>query len=100
MSKVIFTVHYEIKPEKREEYLNSIKELKLLIKPDGMENYSVFEVKGKPNNFQEMFVFSSEEAFESYEDNLDERTSLLISKITEMQIKQTSKYLTLIEVQL
>ncbi len=100
MSKVIFTVQYEIKPEKREEYLSSIKELKLLIKPEGMESYSVYEVKGKSNNFQEIYVFSSEEAYDSYEDSLDERTNLLISKITEMTIKQSSKYSTLVEVQL
>jgi quinol monooxygenase YgiN len=100
MSKVIFTVQYEIKPEKREEYLSSIKELKLLIKPEGMESYAVYEVKGKSNNFQEIYVFSSEEAYDSYEDSLDERTNLLISKITEMTIKQSSKYSTLVEVQL
>ncbi len=100
MSKVIFTVQYEIKPEKREEYLSSIKELKLLIKPEGMESYSVYELRGRSNNFQEIYVFSSEEAYDSYEDSLDERTNLLISKITEMTIKQSSKYSTLVEVQL
>lgn len=100
MSKVIFTVQYEIKPEKREEYLNSVKELKLLIKPEGLESYSVYELKGKLNNFQEIYLFSSEEAYDSYEDSLDERTNLLISKITEMTIKQSSKYTTYVEVEL
>lgn len=100
MPKVIFTVQYEIKPEKRDEYLNSIKELKLLVKPEGMESYSLYEIKGKPNNFQEIYVFSSEEAYDSFEDSFDERTNLLLSKITEMTVKQSSKYLTLVEVQL
>jgi antibiotic biosynthesis monooxygenase (ABM) superfamily enzyme len=100
MSKVLFTVQYEIKPEFRSEYLNSIKELKMLIKPEGLESYSVYEVKGKPNNFQEIYLFSSEEAYEAYEDSLDERTNLLISKITEMTLKQSSKYSTLVELQL
>jgi L-rhamnose mutarotase len=99
MSKVIFTVQYEIKPEKREEYLNSIRELKLLIKPDGLESYSIYEVKGKSNYFQEIYVFTSEEAYEMYEDNIDERTNLLISKITEMTVNHSSKYLTLVEIQ-
>lgn len=100
MPKVIFAVQYEVKPEKRDEYLNSIKELKLLVKPEGMESYSLYEIKGKPNNFQEIYVFSSEEAYDSFEDSFDERTNLLLSKITEMTVKQSSKYLTLVEVQL
>lgn len=99
MPKVIFIVQYEIKSEKREEYLNSIKELKLLIKPEGLESYSVYEVKGKQNNFQEIYVFSSEEAYDAYEDSLDERTNLLISKINEMTVNQSAKYITLVELE-
>lgn len=99
MSKVIFTVQYEIRPEKRNEYLNSVKELKMLIKTEGLESYSVYELKGKPNSFQEIYLFASEEVYDSYEDSLDERTNLLISKITEMTIKQSSKFATLIEMQ-
>lgn len=99
MSKVIFTVNYEIKPEFRQQYLELIKELKLLIKSNGIESYSVYEVKGKPFHFQEIYTFSSEESYESFEDSLDERTSLLLSKISEMSIKHSSKFSTLVEIQ-
>ena len=57
MEKVLFTIKYEILPEKRNEYFDVIRELKSLIKADGLESYSVFEVKGKANNFEEVYTF-------------------------------------------
>jgi len=97
MSKVIFSVQYEIEEGKKEEYLRTIRELKSLLKADGLENYSVYEVKGKPNNFGELYTFSNNEAFENFDDNNDERVNILITKIADMAVDHSTKYTTLTE---
>ncbi|MCK7521809.1 MAG: hypothetical protein MZV64_31085 [Ignavibacteriales bacterium] len=58
MAKVIFSVQYEINPNKREDYLTVVRELKNLLKAEGLESYNVYEVKSKANHFQELFTFS------------------------------------------
>lgn len=98
MNKVIFTIQYEIKSEKHEEYLSSIKELKLLIKAEGLESYSVYEVKGKKTNvFEEVFVFTSKEAFDNFDDGENERVDILVNKIEDMKVVNSTHYNTLIE---
>jgi hypothetical protein len=98
MSKVLFTINYEIEPEKREDYLKTIRELKSLLKAEGLENYTVYEVKGKSNQFVEQYTFSSDEAFENFDDNNDERTNILINKIADMTIEHSTKYTTFTEI--
>ncbi len=98
MSKVIFAVQYEIEAAKRDVYLSSLPELKSLISAEGLESYSVFELKGKPNSFEEMFVFSSYEAYDAYDDAENERLSMLISKIETLKVNNTTKYNVLTEV--
>ena len=100
MSKVLFTINYEIRAEKKEDYIKTIRELKNLIKAEGLENYSVYEVKGKSNRFEEQYIFISYEAFEHFEDDTDERINILITKISGMTVDHTTKYLTLTEVEL
>ncbi|MHC1736400.1 MAG: hypothetical protein AB9882_00150 [Ignavibacteriaceae bacterium] len=97
MSKIIFSMQYEIKAEEKEEYIESLKELKMLQKSEGVENYSVYEVKGRTNVFEEVIIFSSEEAFDNYDDASNERIELLNSKIEELKVPRTTKYNTLIE---
>ncbi len=99
MSKVIFTVQYEINPQKREDFLVAVRELKSLMKADGLESYSVFEVKGKINHFEEFFVFSSKDNFDNYDDNENERIGILLNKVEEMKIPNTTKYNTLYELE-
>ena len=98
MSKVIFTIQYELKLDKKDEYLGVIKELKNLLNADSLENYSVYEVKGKPNHYQEVYSFSSVEAYEAFDDNQNERINILISKLNEMTVENSTKYTTLFEV--
>lgn len=98
MSKVIFSIRYNIFPEKRNEYLDIIRELKTLVKADGLESYSVYEQKNKPNNFEEVYIFQSEEAFENFDDNQDERIDILMTKLSDLIKEQTTQYTTLIEV--
>lgn len=97
MAKVLFSIQYEILPEKRDEYSKVIKELKNLLKADGLESYNVFEVKGKTNNFQELYMFTSLEAYEAFDDETNERINILIDKIGEMSADKSTKYTTLVE---
>ena len=100
MSKVLFTINYEIQTDKKEEYLKTVKEIKNIIKAEGLESYTVFHIKGKANRFEEQFVFSSEEAFENFEEDTDERINILINKISGMTVEHTTKYSTLSEIEL
>jgi hypothetical protein len=97
MRKVIFSIQYEIVSEKRNEYLSVVKELKNLLKADGLESYAVYEVKGKANNFEEIYTFSSPEAFENFDDDQDERLNILINKLNDLTTDSSTKYTTLYE---
>ncbi|NMB81767.1 MAG: hypothetical protein GYA14_08110 [Ignavibacteria bacterium] len=98
MSRVIFSIRYQVYPERRREYLDVVRELKNIIKAEGLESYSVFEQKNKPNNFEEIYLFKSEEAFENFDDNQDERIDILMTKLSDMIKEQTTQYTTSLEV--
>ena len=100
MSKVLFTINYEIQADKKADYIKTIRELKNLIKAEGLESYLVYEAKGKSNRFAEQYIFSSNEAFENFEDDTDERINILITKISGMAVDHTTKYMTLTEIEL
>ena len=95
MSKVIFTVQYELDNSKVDEFHNVINELKNLLRAEGLEDYSVYEVKGKPNQYQEQYTFVSEEAFEAFDDNTDERINILVSKLNDLTVDHSVRYVTL-----
>lgn len=98
MGKVIFSIKYGIQPEKRNEYLGVVKELKSLVKADGLESYSVYEEKSKQNNFSEVYTFDSKDSYENFDDIEDERIDLLMTKLSDMIQQQTTHYSTLFEV--
>jgi L-rhamnose mutarotase len=95
MSQVIFTIQYELEKDKKEEYISVINELKNLLNAEGLEDYSVFKVKGKQNQYQEQYTFSSEEAFEAFDDNNDERINILINKLSDLTLDHSTRYVTL-----
>ena len=97
MPKVLFTIQYEIVPEKRDEYLKVVKELKNLPKAEGLESYDVYEVKGKSVSFQELYTFSTMEAYEAFDDLNDERINILVDKIGGMSVDKSTKYNTLVQ---
>lgn len=97
MAKVIFSIQYEIKPDRKEEYLDIIREFKNLLKSDGLEKYEVYEVKGKANTYQELYDFSSKEAFEAFDDDQNERLGILINKLADITVENSTKYTTLYE---
>ena len=98
MPKVMFTISYGTKPEVREQYLTLIKEMKDHLTQVGKKDYSVFEVKGKRNQFLESFETASLEEFDALEDNQDEKTQQLISKLEEFVDDNGMKYSTLVEI--
>ena len=95
MAKVLFTISYEIKPVKRDEYLSLASEMKNHFVNILGKGYDVFEQKGKKNVFSEVFTSSSIEEYDDLEDASDEKIQELISKLEEMIIGKM-KYQTLI----
>lgn len=100
MAKVLFTIKYEIDEEKKKDFMFILKELKSVVNAEGLENYSVFEIKGKKNVFQEVYTFVSEEAFEEYDDDSDERVSILMAKLSEIVKSNSTQYTTLKELEM
>lgn len=98
MPRVIFSIQYEIEPNRIEEYLTVARELKTLLKADGLENYGVFQVKGKQNHFEEIYTFSSNEAYENFDDNQNERISILLNKLSDLVKENSTRYTTLTEI--
>lgn len=98
MSRVMFTISYSITPERRENYLQLIRDLKEHFATIGRKNYSVFEAKGKKNHFTEVFLTDSIEEFDALEDNHDEKTQDLIQKLEAFVDQGGMKYSTMVEV--
>lgn len=98
MAKVIFSIQYDVIPDKREEYLNLMREMKSLVSGNGLVSYSVYEKKNKANSFEELYVFEGEDAYEEFDDNQSERVDILMAKLSDMIKENSAKYTTLQEV--
>jgi L-rhamnose mutarotase len=99
MPRVQFTITYGIKPEMREEYLAFVKEMKAHFAALGTKEYAVYEVRGKKNQFAEVFMSASIEEFDALEDNQDEQTQALVARLERFLDADGMKYTTLIEVE-
>jgi len=97
MAKVVLTVQYEIKDEKREEYLATIEKMKSHLSSHPQVEYSVYEQKGKKNSFNEMFVSNSEEEYKQFEESDDEVADTLAQEIAEFSKDGKARYSTFIE---
>jgi len=98
MGRVIFSIKYDIVPEKKDEYLRIIKELKNLVKAEGLESYSAYRQKSKENSYEEIYIFESEEAYENFDDYSDERVDILMTQLSELIKQQSTHYSTLFEI--
>ncbi len=98
MEKVIFTIKYQVIEEKTTEFLDVVRELKNIVKAEGLENYSIFSVKGKKNLYQEVYTFESMEAYDNYDDAADERLDILMNKLADLVKPSSTEYLTLNEI--
>lgn len=97
MAKVIFTISYDIIPEKREEYLALTREMKEYLTGIKGRDYSVYELKGKKNSFSEIFLFSSLDEYDDLEDH-DEKMSDLVARLEPLLQNNKMKYTTLVEI--
>jgi hypothetical protein len=98
MSKVILQISYEIKPEKREEYLSLAKELKNHFAVERKKNYAIFEQKGKKNFFVEEFICNSVEEYEALEDGTTESGEELVNRLETFLKDGKARYATLLEI--
>ena len=98
MPKVILQISYEIKPEKREEYLALAAELKNHFSNEQKKNYTIFEQKGKRNFFIEEFICNSVEEYEALEDGTTESGEELVNRLETLLKDGKARYATLVEV--
>jgi hypothetical protein len=98
MPRVIFSISYPIKKEARADYLETIEALKNYLTNERGKDYSVFEVKGKPNHFSEVYICESLDEYDALEEDSDDVTEQLINRIVNDFIKDGKvEYKTLIE---
>ncbi len=99
MPKVILQISYEIRPEKRDEYLVLSKELKNHFAVERKKNYQIFETKGKKNAFVEEFVCNSMEEYEALEDDMNESSEKLVNRLETLLKEGKARYTTLVEIE-
>lgn len=97
MPRVMFTVTYGIKPELRQQYLALVNELTSHLVQQRKMDYAVYELKGKKNTFTEVFTLPSVEEFDAMDENQDERTEDLVSKVQACADGTGIRYSTLLE---
>ncbi|MBI1807248.1 MAG: hypothetical protein HYR76_09385 [Ignavibacteria bacterium] len=98
MAKVIFTISYDVNPEKREDYLALTQAMKEHFAQSNGKEYSIYEHKGKKNSFSEVFVFKSMEEYDQLEDQ-DERMAQLVQQLETLLVDGKMRYTTLIELE-
>jgi len=99
VARIVFQITYDIKPEKRDDYLTTIKDLEQHIRNNSNKDYMVLEDKNKKNNFTEMYICRNEEEYEGLEDNTDDKTFELTNKLfTDFILDKKAVYSTFYEI--
>lgn len=99
MGKILFQINYDVHPDKRDDYLASIKELESYIKSNTNHNYMVVEDKNKKNNFTEVYILNDEAEFDGLEDEMDDTIYGLTTKIlSQFVVNGKTKYSTFYEI--
>jgi len=99
MSKIILQISYDVDPEKREEYLALVAEMKSHFRQVRKKDYAVYEQKGKRNSFVEQYTCASMEEYDALEDDLDEKSEELVNRLEGLLKDGKAKYTTLAEVE-
>jgi hypothetical protein len=99
MPKVILQISYDIDPDRREEYLALVREMKSHFQQARKKHYTVYEQKGKRNSFVEEFTCSSMEEYDALEDDLDEKSEELVNRLESLLKDGKAKYTTLTEIE-
>jgi hypothetical protein len=97
MPRAIFMISYPIKKKNRDEYLETVQVLKNYLTLERGRNYSVFEAKNKPNQFNEIYTCDSMEEYDRIEEEDDKFADQLIDKIADFIEGGKVEYRTLIE---
>jgi L-rhamnose mutarotase len=98
MPKVMFTISYDVKPEKRDEYLELSRVMKDHVTAQNGKNYAIFEHKTKKNSFSEVYILGSMEEYEQLDDQ-DDTTSQLVQRLEDLLADGKMKYTTLVELE-
>ena len=98
MSRILFQINYDVHPEKRDDYLATIKELEAYMKSNTDHNYMVVEDKNKTNSFTEVYILKDEAEFEGLEDEMDDTIYSLTTRILSQFFDGKTKYSTSYEV--
>jgi hypothetical protein len=80
VAKVMFTVSYEIPEAARAQYLALIAQLKPLLNSNGTA-YNVYEIEHKKNQFQEVYIYPNEDAYEAADDAENPQADALVEQI-------------------
>lgn len=97
MARIIFTTSYQVHPALRSSYLSLADDMKKYFLDQKNIDFSVYEQQGKENNFSEVFIFETEEEFESYEDGKDEQWLQLEHRLEEYVLDSKMQYSVLVE---
>jgi hypothetical protein len=98
MNRILFQINYDVYPEKRDEYISTMKELENYIKDNTGHNYIVVEDKAKKNNFTEIYICKDEIEFEGLEDEMDDTMYSLTTRILkDYVVDGKTRYSTLFE---
>jgi len=81
MGKVIFSISYEVIPEKRSEYLELMSKIRDQIKEMTGQEYTVYEDAERPNLMNEVFYLESSTDFEKVKDFQKEWEIELLDRI-------------------
>jgi tRNA U34 5-carboxymethylaminomethyl modifying enzyme MnmG/GidA len=96
MGKVILTVQYDVKNDKRNDYLSTVERLKTHYATNQFISYSVYEQRGKHNSFAEIFLAHSEVAYKKFEESEDETADQLTAQLQDF-VDGKTRYTTYIE---
>ncbi|MFC1730432.1 MFS transporter [candidate division KSB1 bacterium] len=88
MAKVIFSVSYEIDPEKRDDYLKLMSEVREQVKKITGQDYTVYEDAHHPNMMSEVFYLESEADYQKVKDFQQDSDIDLINEIDKYLLNQ------------
>jgi len=97
MGKIIFQIAYEIKPEKRTEFLALAAKLRTELRSLGV-TYGIYDVQGHENEFNEVFTCENQEEFDELEDHSNDTVQLLVDKLAKC-MNGKMRYTTLREIE-
>ncbi len=86
MSKALFSVSYEIIPDKRDEYLELMKEIKTLVKKAAGVDFTVFEDAERPFLMSEVYYVEDKAKITKIKEIQDNKTDSLFTRIDQFML--------------